>query len=676
MKKNSFFFIFLILFTCFSSYSNEAAQELSGYEMCRELFAFLSEQNAVPIETPLLSADGNNFPFNITVEFKADEAQNRTELYKQQDFRTDFIISFTVEEALRHKEYISAITKAISEVHKKCTVRIAFTYGDYSRLQIPDKITGTEVLLESVMNKNRTSALCIKFTKGKNAIIPGGDGNTTPSWLTELAANAFYSQGIFYELKGGIISSLYRITFLQNDEKTSRFLKAEIPAAGIELNPEKISADETASFLSEIVSSYNPADTTEWDSHTNQIVIGNKIIWIREKITTILFLAVTFASLLALSELSFLRKRSRNNITKDVMHLWYLIPLTVLATTLSFIIGQELSSLLYKWFFIDSFTKIAVKLFSGFLLTSLYFLLIIRVQGILVSNAYAYFVTLSGIINIFLFSCIDISLFYLFTAEYIIIYLSRPVKKTYILAFFFLLLLVPLMPYSVQLIKYISPSALPRLINSSFFMNMIIAFGFLPFEFIWLRILTRLNKKWTESDADTKRFIKQNIAAVASAVGIFAVILITVSLLIPEKYKTVKKSSETVFIRKGTEDLLDVSFTDYRFFGETARIIFIETAEQCESCTVSIKGENSQPVLYSDNLYISDTKTNTDSFRLTVFPPKKMQFSYIADNTTDSTITVSALIPYQTEEETLTFSYKLYKKDIFIPGRTENGGAL
>lgn len=223
--------------------------------MCRELFAFLSEQNAVPIETPLLSADGNNFPFNITVEFKADEAQNRTELYKQQDFRTDFIISFTVEEALRHKEYISAITKAISEVHKKCTVRIAFTYGDYSRLQIPDKITGTEVLLESIMNKNRTSALCIKFTKGKNAIIPGGDGNTTPSWLTELAANAFYSQGIFYELKGGIISSLYRINFLQNDEKTSRFLKAEIPAAGIELNPEKISAEETASFLSEIVSS-------------------------------------------------------------------------------------------------------------------------------------------------------------------------------------------------------------------------------------------------------------------------------------------------------------------------------------------------------------------------------------------------------------------------------------
>ena len=125
-----------------------------------ELSAFLSEQNAVPVETPLLSADGNNFPFNITVEFKADEAQNRTELYKQQDFRTDFIISFTVEEALRHKEYISAITKASSEVHKKCTVRIAFTYGDYSRLQIPDKITGTEVLLESIMNKNRTSAIC------------------------------------------------------------------------------------------------------------------------------------------------------------------------------------------------------------------------------------------------------------------------------------------------------------------------------------------------------------------------------------------------------------------------------------------------------------------------------------------------------------------------------------
>lgn len=689
MRKNNLFFIFFALFACFSSSLATSAQTPAGYELCRALSDFLTEQNIRLQETPLLSADGNDFPFNISIDFPSDEnketAESPQSAYGDPGFRTDFIISLTVEDAYTHKEYTEALVNALSSAQKKCTVRLLLTYGDESRLEIPDKITGTEVFLSSLMNKNRVSAVCVRFSGGKNAVIPGGAGNTAPSWLTQLAADAFYSCEISYELKGGFISSLYRINFLHSDTRTSQFLKEEIPAAGIELNTERISAEKTAGFFTQLVSAYNPEETTEWDRHTIQFVIGKKIIWASEKLTTVLFLAVTFLSLLAYSELSPFAGIFRLNTVRPHVRTWYLIPLTVLATTLSFLIGQGISFLLYRWFFIDNFTKIAIKLFTGFLLISLYFQLLIKIRIIRMHASYDYFVTIAGIINIFLFSCIDISLFYLFTAEYIIIYLSHFSKKAYSQAIFFFLLLVPLMPYSVQLIKYISPEALPRIIDASFFMNLIIACGFLPFEFLWLNMLVRLNRRWKKSNVHTKRFIKQNVAAVIGAVGIFAVILITVTAQIPDKYKAVRKDTETVFIRRGTEDALNVSFRDYHFFGDTARIISIQTESQCESCTVSIKGDTAQPVLYSDSLYTANTRTMTDSFRLTAFPPEKMQFSYISNSATASTITVSALIPYSEESGAAdgapedsaarTYSYKLYRKDIFIPAQTDSGGA-
>lgn len=687
MRKNNLFFYFFSIFVCFSSPLAASAQTPVGYGLCRALSDFLTEQNIPVQETPLLSADGNEFPFNISADFPSDKPSALTEsslsAYSNPEFLTDFIISLSAEDAYAHKEYTAALVNALSSAQKKCTVRLIFTYGDESRLHIPDKITGTEVFLSSLINKNRASAVCVRFSDGKNAVIPGGAGDTAPSWLTQLVADAFYKCEISYELKGGFISSLYRINFLHNDARTSQFLKEEIPAAGIELNTEKISAEKTADFFTQLVSAYNPEETTEWDRHTNQFVLGKKIIWTSEKLTTILFLAVTFFSLLAFSELSPFAGIFSLSTIRPAGHTWYLIPLTVLATTLSFLIGQGISFLLYRWFFIDNFTKIAIKLFTGFLLISLYFQLLIKIRIIRTPASYDYFVTIAGIINIFLFSCIDISLFYLFTAEYSIIYLSHFSKNAYSQAIFFFLLLVPLMPYSVQLIKYISPEALPRIIDASFFINLIIACGFLPFEFLWLNMLVRLNRRWKKSNVHTKRFIKQNVAAVIGAVGIFAVILITVTAQIPDKYKAVRKDTETVFIRRGTEDALNVSFRDYHFFGDTARVISIQLENQCESCTVSIKGDTAQPVLYSDNLYTANTRTRTDSFRLPAFPPEKMQFSYISNNATASTITVSAIIPYSEENgaatETTennaaqTFSYKLYKKDIFIPAQTDSG---
>lgn len=671
MKKNSLFFIFFTLFLSFSL-SNFFCEEInSGYEECKSLSNFITDLKFNPIETPIINSDSNDFPFNLSIEFKKNTNIVTKDQKKDAEQLTDFIISFTTEDIIKRKDFLSLLLKKIELTERNCNVYIVFTYGDIPKLNIPSQITGIETYIDSLTNKNNISAVCVKYTVGKTFIIPGGAYNSTPSWLTEIIANAFFETNIPYKLKGGFISSLYRLNLMQNDSRTSQFLKSEIPAAGIEINSNKINLEKQCDFFIKMIELYNPLDTTEWDKHTNQFILGNKILWISENVTIVLFLVVAFFSLLVLTEFSFVIKTSKKDIRKDVKNLWYLIPLTVLATTVAFLIGQSIASFLYKIFSIDNFTKLAVKLFTGFLFTSIYFLLIIKIQGLLISNAYSYFVTIVGVLNIFIFSFIDISLFYLFVAEYIIIYFSRLVKNSYTLILFFFIMLLPFIPYSIQIIKYISPTALPLIINGSFLMNIIIAFAFLPFEFIWLRILTRLNKKWKESDINTKKFLKQNIIAISSAVGLFTTILITVSFLIPEKYKSIPQITEkTKIITENDTNMINVSYNDYNYFGETARIIYISMKEQSEACTVTLVGENSNPILYSDNIFYYDNKNNSDTFRITSFPPKELTFSYIANNSTNAKLSISIYIPKKpidSEEKSTTAEYKLYQKDIYIP---------
>lgn len=639
MNKNTIFFAFFILFFSLWQVASEA---FGGYEECANLSAFLQDHGLQPLETPIIHSDSNNFPFNLSVDFSENTNQINE---KSKNYFTQFVIAFTVEDASKNLDIVSNILKKIENAKRNCDVKIVFTYGDDSKFSLKNKRTGTQSFLENLVSKDKTSVLLVRFVQDKKtAITTGGKDEVSPAWLVQLVTDSFFKNDIFYEIKGDYINSLYRLGFLKTTERLDEFLSEEIPSALVELNIEDAvrskNGGDVVKFFETLVESYNVEKTENWDRHANQFTILGRTFWLNETVTTILFLMVTFFGLFAFSEFSFFMNHTKKNIKKEVLRLIYIVPVTVFVTTVSFFLGQFVSAFFHKFFNINDFSQIAIKLSSAFIVISLVFLLALKIQKDVFSRAYSYYVTISGIINIVLFSCIDISLFYVFAIEYIIIFLSRRTTRTYAISLSFIFLFLPLVPYAVQLVRYTNSHFWETVTNASVFANVAIAFGFLPFELLWMRILARLNQKWKSADLNTKRFVKQNILAVAGAVAIFAVVLAVMTAIIPEKYK-ITEEKEIAITDDANSDEISIFYEDKTYFGETTRILTVETENQAESCNIFVIGNDDVPILSSNSLY--DTVGKTNEFLLTVFPPKLMQFSYIANDKTNSTIQVEAI---------------------------------
>ena len=130
-----------------------------------------------------------------------------------------------------------------------------------------------------------------------------------------------------------------------------------------------------------------------------------------------------------------------------------MIPFTLAITFLSLYLGQFTVGLLSKIINMNPVIQYGIKLIFSMIFISIFFV----VQGILkisiTAFLYGYLITIVSIFNIFLFSTRDLTLFIIFVTEYIIIYLSRRAKRISSVIFYFLLMLLPFLPYAVIIIK-------------------------------------------------------------------------------------------------------------------------------------------------------------------------------------------------------------------------------
>ncbi|MBQ5849001.1 MAG: hypothetical protein IIW49_08840, partial [Treponema sp.] len=486
-----------------------------------------------------------------------------------------------------------------------------------------------------------------------------GGGDTSPLWLVKRITNALIKNDISFKLRGNTITSLYRLNILQEDNRTSLFLSEGIPTIGINFSVKNLSDSTLSDFFQTLINSYTQNDTNKWDRHFISFTLGNKIYWVSENTTVFIFIFLVILSLFFICEFSFTFSHKKHQIKNDVIKLWYILPISALITTLGFVLGQYIALLFYKLLGIDPFIQLVIKFIIGFILVSLIFFFWIKKQGILTEDSYIFLVSISSIINIILYTLVDISLFYVFAAEFIIIYLSRHTKKTVSLSIMFLLMLLPFLPYAIQIIKYLKPQAVQNLSNNSFFANFIISLGFLPFEMIWFRILARLNKIWENTDTDVKKFRTQNIIAITTAVIIFTILLIIITIFIPDQYKrrrTGMPAFETILKH---DDKIKISYNDNNYFGETIRTLNIDLGEIAEQCSIKVSSETKNPIIYSDESYTVTQNDESDIFSTPIWPPKELEFNYIASPDIDSTITVEAIYPTENPKRYIKRTSKL-----------------
>ncbi len=672
MKKNSFFFMFLIIFLFFcnriSSQNNINTDSFkTGFEQCEFLASFIEKSGYTYKRQNLIYNEEETFPYNIEINFNKED-KNQKSFSKKQYSSMPKTIAFIIktEDALINLNFVEQLIEHLEKETDNENVKLVFTYGDEPYKELPIFARGSQSFAQSIFEEDSICAICVQFSNNKTSLIPGSGKNCSPSWLVKLISLSFFKNNIPYNIKGTVSSSLYRINILKSDIRTADFLRQGIPAAGIEL----FLPSQNENFLNEldffayIVKNFNSFASEQWDQHCNPIKIGNFTYILSEKLSVVLLIFVAFISLFILCEFSFITKNPiKQEIVKDIQKIWYIIPLAILITVFSLFLGQGIVWGLSKFISFDIYTKIAIKLVIGFAITSFAYLPFFKQKTSHYQNSYSYITTLSTVINIFLFTCVDISLFYLFTIEYLIVYIFRPFKKTWLLSLEFIIMGIPFAPYIYEIIKYGNLQVIEQIAYSSFAINIFTAAVFVPFEIQWFRILSGLNDFWKKTSISARKFLIQNVIAVASAILIFLAIMITVTNSIPQKYKN-KRTEEQVPLEENYSETISLTYSDKEYFSETERTLKINLTGNVQAIVVTVKGSSQNSIIYSDSPFASNKNSFSDTFIIPQRPPKSMHFNYICEPSDDSTILATAYYIKKAANEPEKILYKTQELSI------------
>lgn len=618
----------------------QPGEKLRGLSLCKNTENFLVSSGFSPEKSDLVKSGTNEFPYNIEVALPAAAGESA----EQAGGRQTLILAFTMEDALRFRNYVSVILNSLKKMQRDYDLVLLFSYGDFQSETGGERLCGTDVFAENIDAPDNYSAVCVSFTADKTAVlIPGGAGDTTPSWLIRRLCDSFIYSGLPYRIRGGSLGSLYRLRVLKADERSSFFLQRDIPCAGVSI-PDQADMSAYGECTAKFLSAYTQEGTGSWDRHYIVFHAGKKLWWASEQFIVMCFIAVSFISLFMLSELSFIRSSRRTKIKHDVFMLWYILPVTVVISAVCFQVSQPLTQFLYHIFRITILYQFIVKVVITFIINTVLYLLIVKFQGVLEERAYAYLLTVDSVINIFIFSAVDISLFFLFAAEYIIVYIFRPFKKTNMLVAAFLAMIIPYIPYLLQIIGYADPAVFGAVVYSRFQGNVLLSIGSLPFLFQWLRIIARFAERWNyyKTSASGRR-----ILSVISFTGATAVIIVVFFFGVSRisgyfRARNSRGLENVVQINRADDAVLSCSASDRTFFGDTTRTISVNLGKEAERCIISVNGMNGNSVVYSDNEYESDKTKYTDTFLVPVWPPEKITVSYVADVSVPAVVTVTA----------------------------------
>lgn len=655
MKKNSFFFIFYMLFLIFYTSFNSYADEKAGIELCNQFKILFLKNGIYCSENYIIPSEGENFPYNIKIDISGHNVQaSENDAEKK---ITELYFVFSMEEAVKNHTLIEKIISSVKNSSiTDCNVHFLFSYGDTIKDFKETTISGTESFIESLDDTDNIAAICINFNKPRNSITPGSAKGVSPAWMIQLAADAFHTNRLFYVIKGGILTPFYRLGILKEDFRTGLFLNAEIPAVGIDLAVnEKYTFDyekKILNFFSTIITDFDSEKTAEWDRHSQIIQLGTFVFLIPEIFTVTCMIILAFVSLLILCEFSFIFHSSNKNLSKLVLKSWYLIPICVVLTAAAFSFGQLFSWIISRFTEIDPYFLISLKVAIGIAVISFSYLLMLRVKGNNYHYVYPYLMTISSVLNIFIFSAVDMSLFYLFAWEYVLVYLSRLMKRTVSLAMAFIILTIPFIPYFAQIVVYAQQSSIYRITFCTPQENLLISFALLPFEFSWLRILSRLNSMWKKVEKKRRKFIKQNIIAITSSVAIFAVILMVTSKIIPQKYRQESQEPVKEFFTTHNDDIIKIEYADNVYFGNINRKLHIQLAKKPENVKITLIGKTASPLQYSEFPYTSDSRYYADFIKLPVYPPEDFYIPFIANRSTDMYVLVQATYDSDSKENT------------------------
>lgn len=630
----------LLLFSAhFSLFSQKKSieKELFGAALSSAVESDLTKDGFSPIPQYLSKTGQDSFAYNVLVDFEGND----------ENIGQEVIFCFMQEEYFSNKAEIQDFLHYLKNNGHSWTATVLFSALDTPAYKTSDSIMGTEVFASSIDDTDSCCAVTISFNKEENtAIYTGGKKTTTPLWLTQLVSDAFFDSKISVSFENKL-SAIYRLGIVKGQERLSYFLKNEIPAIEINFNnPSELSG------LKNFAENYTVEENREWDIHYLYLNRGNifRTVFIGERTIIISCLSVGILTILLLCVFSFIGENGERH-KYEFIKTSYMIPFTIGLSFLSLVLGQHVVTFLSSIFSINPIIQYGIKIVFSMLFISALF----TVQGILKISVtafmYGYLLLVVAIFNIFLFSTRDLTLFVIFVAEYILIYLSRNAKSLPSLSVFFILMMLPFLPYGFIIIRSAEDIELTKTVFTTAGGNLLLSMAIFPFQITWLRMLVFLNVRAGIKGYTMKKMILTGIFSTIVILAFIFMIIFLISHFVYRQDFREAQRIETKIIRE-EKFTLSAKLSSDEFLGMKTNHIRINSEDEALRYEIILKGsKNSHPIydsIYNYTIATDSEGNDTYAFIIPDYPPKQIIIDYAAPAKTNAQIEVTAF--YKTDK--------------------------
>lgn len=643
LRKKNLIFVLILFF--FSSQFCFSAQQKTGEDLCNQVFSYFSKKGLSPYSQSIINGGTNNFPYNIILSFPST----------QQKTSNNLTLCFKLEEILKNKDYIVELSKYINQNNFDYNIFILIAYGESQHFVSRNLVYGSEVYAKSLSSTDNNVALNINLYSTENSVVTGSLGISAPSWLIKNTYNAYKSQEINQAIPLFYISQFARYRF--NDDRVSGyFLINDIPCitANFNLTPEEQFKAEKV--LENFLQNFYPLEKNFWDQHSVMVNFWGRNIWLSEFDIIRLILICIFLSFIFVFCLGFINSTIQHKAWLELRKNWYVIPATILITTLSFLLGKGLYLLFHRIFDIQThvFNLPILQISINFIVISIIYTLEVRFHKIYSERSIDFLVMISSLVNLILFTFIDVSLFPLFLVFYALSVLCTIFRKSIWHVIIYALIVFIYIPCIYKIYNNSSETLLKFILLNTKSLPLIFSFILLPLNLIWFRIYTKVEKKdFTIKNSSLTVFIT------------FVILLISFSVLSNTLFKKQTEIQSLRQIPPAEDDnsLIHITYKDEIVFDEAIRTVQIELGEEPVICNFNVDSIMSTPVLYSDNDY-RITNSNSVSFLIPANPPTKMSFSYGTNKSSSSSLNVTAV--FWNEEQNFYFTQT---KNILVEGQ-------
>jgi len=604
-----------------------ALDDINGWELSTRLEQILSDEGFTPKREILSFTGRDRFPFNISVTVNPDLEINN---------RNTIIVDILQIDALKNqREIINLMRKSGNGA---TTIIYVFSTLDSNLPDAKYETLGTELYASSYQNIDNSCAITLSFRpSGENKIHIGSYGKVSPLWMSRSIVSSFENTDTPFTL-GHHVLSLYRLGLIKGDRRMSAYMANSIPAVGIDL----VNA-ESVCVIADFLNNFEPEETDQWDNHYVYINLPLRSQWLNESVFVIVILIAASIILLLITFFSFIGKNKQINKNK-LKSTWFMVPLTIGVSFLSLYTGQFFSWCLTFLFDISPVLQFGIKFIIAILFISALFTIQEQKKIDVDSFVYGYILTLISILNIFIFTAIDIMLLFPFFFEYIFIYISRAASKTKYLIISILLMLIPFSSYLYALLTSSDKAELSMYAYSSFGTNLLLTMALFPFMIMWLRLLKNLSRFQKEHESSHKKLIMKVFGTTLFLIG-GAILFFTGLSYVSSRYQNSQRLFQEEFI-SSDKSFMKLSVSKQKLKGMTNYSLKLTSDKKPLRTEITLTSEETVPLF--DSLYDYKISEEPGKAFLLIpdYPPQTLNINFASE-----------------AEESLILSVKSYYQD-------------